>query len=335
MKPKISIIVPVYNIELYLERCVESILSQTFVDFELILVNDGSTDQSGKVCDYYSEKDQRVKVLHKNNGGLSFARNEGLKIACGDFIGFVDGDDYIEKDMYKKLYELSEKTNSDIAICKFGREINGQLINELQQEFSKEMDNIEAMRQLFKGELYRFSVCNKLFRKSCFENILFPEGRIHEDLSTSYKLFANSTKSVYTNYVGYIYVKRENSILNSRFNEKRLDAFLGWDEILSFMGQKYPKLTKEVISCFAYGCVDNVHYIVNQVESKDSRIQYLSIIKRLHRKFYSKILLNNTLSLKDKFILSLLNCNCKMLIFLIKSKKKLVKKRVYAQQEEV
>jgi glycosyltransferase involved in cell wall biosynthesis len=321
MEPSISIIIPVYNLEQYIKRCLDSILTQTFQDFEVIIVNDGSTDNSGSICDEYAQRDNRVRVIHMENGGLSAARNEGIKIAKGEFLGFVDSDDYIEKDMYKVLYTLCHDTNSDISICKFSREVNGKLISEQKEVSIVEMDNDEAMRQLFKGVLYRFSVCNKLFKKTCFEHIKFPEGRIHEDLATTYKVFANASKSVYTNYEGYVYVKRVESILTSKFNGKRLDAFIGWNEILSFMCRNYPHLSKEFISCFAYGCVDNIHYILNQVENRNLKEEYLSVIQQLVRKFYVKIMLNNALSLKYKITITLLECSPNLLVFSSKSKK--------------
>lgn len=115
--PKISIIVPVYNVEKYLEKCVRSILAQTFTDFELILVDDGSPDSSGAMCDQFAEQDQRVKVIHKENGGLSDARNAGIEIATGEYLGFVDSDDYIADDMYELLYTNIVKEDADLSIC--------------------------------------------------------------------------------------------------------------------------------------------------------------------------------------------------------------------------
>ncbi len=321
MKPVISIIVPVHNVELYLDKCIKSILDQTMNEFELILVNDGSIDQSGFICDSYAQKDNRIKVYHTNYRGVSAARNIGISVSQGEFIGFVDGDDYVDKDMYSKLLKLCKQTNSDIAVCKLGREINGKIINEDNSELIKELIHNEAMRELFKGNLYRFSLCNKLFKRSCFDNITFPEGRIHEDLSTTYKLFSQSKRSIYTNYIGYIYVKRENSILTSRFNEKRLDAFLGWDEILPFMNQRYPELEEEVISCFAYGCVDNIHFIVNQVEDREQKEEYLILIRKFVRKYYKKIMLNRVLSLKYKLTITLLHCSANLLLLSSKSRK--------------
>ncbi|MFS0861498.1 glycosyltransferase [Fredinandcohnia sp. 179-A 10B2 NHS] len=317
MKPAISIIVPVYNLEEYLRDCIDSILDQTFTDFEVILVNDGSTDGSGKISDEYAIKDNRVRVIHKEYRGVSSARNAGINAAKGEYIGFIDGDDYIDPKMYSSLYEICTKMNSDISICKLGRVVNGTLINSGEKEFVIELNHLDSMNELFKGALYRFSLCNKLFKKSCFKNIQFPEGRIHEDLSTTYKLFANANKAVYTNYIGYMYVKRENSILTSTFNEKRLDAFLGWDEILRYMSQKYPQLSETVFTSFGYWCVDNVYYVLNQVVDKDERKKYLKMIQSCVRKYYGEIIRNESLSLMYKYLISLLNYNLRLLVIII------------------
>ncbi|MBW8348410.1 glycosyltransferase [Bacillus sp. IITD106] len=325
MKPEVSVIVPVYNVENYLVRCIESILSQTLKNIEIILINDGSTDNSGNICNEYASLDKRIKVIHKENGGLSSARNAGIKIASGCYLGFVDSDDYIDPHMYKNLYELCKKTDSDIGVCRFGRKINGKMVTEVKEKKVIELNNVEAMRQLFRGELYRFSVCNKLFKKSCFKNIMFPEGRIHEDLSTSYKLFSNAKKVIYTSNIGYIYVKRDGSILASKFNEKRLDAFLGWEEIIPFMTQHYPELSTEFISSFTYGCLDNVYYILSEVKENKSKLRLLLIIREIVRSNYKKIMFNNQLSLKNKLIITLLNYNVFALLHIYQSKEMIKK----------
>lgn len=274
MRPEISIIVPVYNVENYIEGCIDSILNQEFNDFELILVNDGSTDSSGVICDAYKEKDSRVIVIHQEYKGVSAAWNVWIHIAKGNYIGFVDSDDYIYIDMYSVLYNLCKETNSDIGVCKLFREIDDKILNLEEDLIIKKMGNEEAMRELFKVGLYRFSLANKLFKKSCFDGVQFPEGRIHEDLSTTYKLFANSNKAVYTNLTGYVYVKRGNSILTSTYSEKRLQAFIGWSEIIPFMKSNYESLIDEVISCFSYSCIDNIHYILNQVTEGSEQKNY-------------------------------------------------------------
>jgi glycosyltransferase involved in cell wall biosynthesis len=314
MKPTISIIVPVYNVEPYLGKCLESIMEQTFKDFEVILINDGSTDKSGVICNEFALRDKRFKVLNKENGGLSSARNAGLKIAQGEYISFVDGDDWIEKNMHLEMYTHCIATGSDISICKFGREINNKINFDVEKKYIKEMNNKEGISELFKGKLYRFSACNKLFKRGLFDGVEFPEGRIHEDLSTTYKLFAKANKVVFLNYVGYIYVMRENSILTSKYNVKRLDAFIGWDEILSFMKVAYPNLSNDFISCFVYGCVDHIYYILNQVINKKDQEKYLMTIQQYVRKNFSEIIKNPTITLKYKYLLSLLNYNVKFLM---------------------
>ena len=314
MDPIISIIVPIYNVGKYLPKCIESILNQTFKNFELILVNDGSTDNSGVVCDDYEKKDTRIKIIHKSNGGVSSARNAGLYVAKGEYIGFVDPDDYIDKNMYEKLYRLCIDNNSDIAICRFNREINGKIQNKESTEEIIELNNMEAMNELFKGNLYRFSLCNKLFSKKCFNDVLFPEGRIHEDLSTTYKLFANSKKAVYINYCGYIYVRRENSILTSTYNEKRLQAFIAWDEIIEFIDKNYYEIIEQVIATFTYWCVDNILYILNQVNNSKKKNNYLNIIQKYTTKYYIYIKRNNILSRSYKLRIRIFNINYKLFI---------------------
>lgn len=321
-RPKISVIVPVFNDALYLRKCLESILNQTYTNIEIILVNDESIDNSGEICDEYAEKDARIKVVHQEKQGVSVARNTGLQHAQGEFIGFVDADDYIGVDMYEKLYRACIETGSSIAICKLGREINGEIINNGGIEhYTRELNNEEAIRELFKGVLYRFSLCNKLFSKNCFAGITFPVGRIHEDLSSTYKLFAKAKKSVYLNFAGYIYVKQKESILTKSYYEKRLDAFIGWDEIIEFMNRKYPELSDTVNSCFTYNCVDHSYYILNQVEDKETRTRYLNYIQSSIRNYYKETRKNTILSFHYKFIITLMNYNISLFILAYQFKK--------------
>ncbi|MFA1820245.1 glycosyltransferase [Virgibacillus oceani] len=323
IQPDISIIVPVYNSSPYISKCIDSILAQTFRKFELILVNDGSADQSGHICEQYAQQDGRIKIVHKENGGVSSARNAGINIASGEFITFVDADDWIYKDMYSKLYNLCKETNSDISICSIYREINGKVIDTKREALIKEMDNTEAMKQLFTGKYFRFAVWAKLYKKCCFKNIRYPEDRRLDDLPTTYKIFSNANKVVYTTYAGYIYLLRENSILTSPYNEKKLDIFLGWDEIIAFMNKNYPNLSNEYISCFVYYSMDHVYSILNQVEDPVERDKYILYIQLYIRKYYKEILKTSRLSLKYKYLITLLNYNVKLLYLNFKLKRKL------------
>lgn len=314
MNPEISIIVPVYNVENYLKDCIESIINQTFNNFELILINDGSTDKSGEICDEYSKLDTRIKAIHTEYKGVSSARNIGISIAKSMYIGFVDSDDYIDKDMYKTLYDLCIDNGCDISICKLGREIDGKLINNEKVEYIKILNNEEGICQLFKGILYRFSLCNKLFNRNCFKNITFPEGRIHEDLSTTYKLFANSNKIIYTSYIGYMYVKRNNSILTKKYDHKRLDAFIGWNEIIEFINDRYPMLKEIVYASYTYACIDHMYYILNQVQYNDEKKELLFLIRQNIKDHYRYILSNKILTIKYKFLISMLNYNSNLIV---------------------
>ena len=314
MNPKISIIVPVYNVERYLEKCIDSILNQTFRDIELILVDDGSTDNSGIICDRYKNKDDRIIVIHKDNGGLSSARNTGINVAKGDFIGFVDSDDYIDENMYYKLYYLCIKNGCEISVCKFANEIDGKSINLRENEYTHIMNNEDGMKELFKGILYRFSACNKLFKSDLFKEVAFPEGRIHEDLSTTYRLFGNVNKVGYINYEGYVYVKRSNSILTCKYSRKRLDAFIGWSEILEFTNRKYPSLKEVVYACYTYTCIDHMYYILNQAADKDEKKELLGIIRKNVNKNYKGILSNKALTTKYKILILMLNYNSNLVV---------------------
>ncbi|MFD1708006.1 glycosyltransferase [Siminovitchia sediminis] len=324
MKPAISIIVPVHNVELYLDSCLKSILGQTLEDFEVILINNGSTDSSGLICDAYSQKDKRVKVKHLNFAGVSEARNLGVDLAQGEYIGFVDADDRIEKDMYYNLLKLCRQTDSDVGICQLGREIDGKLINEKRDSFVLELEKLEALKELFKGILYRFSLCNKLFKKNCFHQVKFPEGRIHEDLATTYKLFSNANRAVYTNEIGYIYIKRTGSILTAAYNERRLDAFIGWDEILQYMTKHYPSISKECFLGFAYTCIDHMNYIITQVHSPMDQKKYLSFIRCYIRKYLWQILKNKTLPPKQLYLLTVLNVHVDAAVLSLKIKNNLL-----------
>ena len=321
MDPIISIIVPIYNVDKYLSRCIDSILNQTFKKFELILVNDGSTDNSGVVCEEYANKDNRIKVIHKSNGGVSSARNSGLHAAKGEYIGFVDPDDYIEKDMFNTLYSLCKGKNADISICKNCREINGVVNRKNEPIYIKELTNEEAVSEVFKANLYRFALWNKLCKKTCFNGIIFPEGRIHEDLSVTYKIIANANKVIFTNYIGYIYVKREESILTKKYNENRLQAFIGWNEIFEFVNKNYPKIKDEVTKCYTYWCNDNIYYILNEIDDNSNRRLYLSKLRKYIKAHYKDIKANKGINFKGKYMISLLNSNVLLpiLVFNLKS----------------
>lgn len=240
--PIISIIIPVYNVEKYLKRCIDSILNQTFKEFELILVNDGSTDNCGKICNMYKRKDKRISVIHKKNSGLSSARNVGLDLAKGKYIAFVDSDDYINKNMYEILYSNLIKTDADISICNF-QYVNDTSIININQSIDNYgyliFNNIEALNELYLENYVNMVVAwNKLYKKELFEDLRYAEGRIHEDEFIIHELLYKSKKIVCTNAELYYYLKRQGSITQFDFNLKKLDAVYAFKERIEFFREK-------------------------------------------------------------------------------------------------
>lgn len=232
----ISIVVPIYNVEKYLPKCIESILNQTYKNFELILVDDGSKDNCGNICDEYAQKDNRIVVIHKENGGLSSARNAGIDIAKGKYIGFVDSDDWIHSEMYEKLVYLMESREADIAQCEFINAPSEDVKIEPEKEEIKTFTNIEGLNNLY-NNMYVSTVVawNKLYKISLFKEIRYPNGKIHEDEGTTYKLIFNAKRIVYTNQKYYYYRQTPNSITNAAFNKKRLNILDVFDEKIEYM----------------------------------------------------------------------------------------------------
>lgn len=217
MKDLISIIVPVYNVEKYVTRCLESIARQDYRNIEIIIVDDGSNDRSGEICDEFEKEEKRAKVFHKKNGGLSDARNFGINKARGEWIIFVDSDDYVNKKYISKMYNALKSENIDIVVCGYNDEIPQKMV----------LSGEEAtIRLLTKQENIDIVAWNKLYKKKLFVNneIFFPKGKIHEDTLTTYKILSKARKVAYVPEALYRYVQREDSITKEEDVEERLRA---------------------------------------------------------------------------------------------------------------
>ena len=232
-KELISIIVPIYNIQNYLSLCLDSIINQSYRNIEIILVDDGSTDNSGKICDDYSKIDDRIKVIHKKNGGLSDARNTGLEIVTGDYIGFVDGDDFIHKDMYNIMIDQLKKCDADVSICKFKRFSNHNnrqiiqsyqfdLINNENKIRSKCVSNEEALRECLLTNNYSVSAWSKLYKRTIFDKLRYPKGLEMEDWAIIVDVLLQCNKVVLIENELYYYYKRQNSIMLGKFKDTDL-----------------------------------------------------------------------------------------------------------------
>lgn len=227
----ISIVIPVFNVEKYLDKCIDTVCNQSYQNIQIILVDDGSTDNCGSICDKAARKDKRITVLHKTNGGLSDARNCGIDIANGKYITFIDSDDYISKDYVDYLYNLIKKYDAKISICghvKTKSETeNARQSNPTEECFGKE----KALEEMLYARKFSTSAWGKLYLTELFEDVRYPLGKFSEDMFTTYKVIAKADRIVYGSQICYYYLRRNGSILVSQFSEKHMDVLDGLNQL--------------------------------------------------------------------------------------------------------
>ena len=240
----ISVIVPVYKVEPYLRECVDSILNQTFSDFELILVDDGSSDNCPKICDEYALKDSRIVVIHKENGGLSSARNAGIAIAKGKYLSFIDSDDYVESTFLERLVNAQIKYNADLVICshKVTNSKNG-ITSKIREYNQIVLDKYTFWHHKFNMEADNVVAWNKLYKKELFNNVRYPEGKIREDEFVIHRITDRCNRIVYLPSALYIYRQNSASIMNNTDNQnKYIDYLEAIADRISFQCKKnYPQ----------------------------------------------------------------------------------------------
>lgn len=241
--PFLSIIVPVYNKVNYVDECVISILDQTYKDFELILVDDGSTDGSGQRCDHYGKIDPRIVVIHQDNMGVSAARNRGLAVSKGKFIGFADSDDTLEKDMYELLINNAINTDSDISVCGIKRIYRDQVDERMSDKSVKIYEKYEGVYEVLTG-LFYMNVGNKIFKSEIARNVLF-EGRFKEDLLYNVRAFLKAEKSVFQDAPKYIYKLRENSVSIRKFSILDMEGLAIDRQVIDLVSQADEKTVRE------------------------------------------------------------------------------------------
>lgn len=301
MKELISVIVPIYNVEKYLNRCIKSIINQSYTNLEIILVDDGSPDRCGEICDEWAKKDKRIKVIHKKNGGLSDARNVGIEIAQGEYLSFIDSDDYVHKDFIKVLYENCLKNNADISMCGFRQTDKDENIN-------KEIKN-ENIRIIFSKDVLEKKhniscvAWNKLYKKSIFNNIRYPKGKIHEDVAVIYKIMYYANKIVITDLELYFYFSAPESIMRSEFSKKRLDA-------LEVIKDSYKFFIENNEKSYAYFILRDyldtiLEFYKQSYLLKGEKLEIRKELRKEYKKTYKKIISNpNTnISMKLKYVI--------------------------------
>lgn len=224
----ISVIVPVYNVEKYLDRCVKSILSQSFSDFELLLVDDGSPDRCGEMCDEYAKGDSRIKAFHKRNGGLSDARNFGIEKALGEYLMFVDSDDYIHEQMLETLHRLITENDADLAVCSAMDVFKGKEVTQVREIREFTLNKTESYKYMLRGDGLP-SACNKLYKRQTVGEVRFPVGKLYEDGFFTPQILKRVEKTAVTSRPMYYYFRRADSITTKPFRKGDLDVIEAYD----------------------------------------------------------------------------------------------------------
>ena len=296
--PTISVIIPAYSVEKYLDKCMNSVLNQSFTDFEVLLIDDGAKDSTVQLCDKYAEKDTRVKTYHKKNGGLSDARNYGLERISGKYVTFIDSDDYIDDNYLKYMYDLILKENAQICM------VQGQLLleNEEPHKFpinvEKCVSTEEAIRMMLLRKEATHTSWGKLYDVSLWENIRFPKGQNYEDYATTYHVFSKATRVVYSDAKLYYYIQRLGSIMHDACSIKTLSVLDVADNVSEYLLTKWPESSDEILDLQAHTYLKNLQQILNS--GNKAFLEYQNRIILFIKDNRHKLLTSNRVPLNDK-----------------------------------
>ncbi len=301
MERLISIIVPVYNVEMYLKRCIETVIKQTYKNLQIILVDDGSNDTSGMICDAYANIDNRIQVIHKINGGLSDARNVGIDVATGDYLMFVDSDDWLREDCVEVLAQVLQVSTKKISACAYLKIREGEANKKKRKQgtgdYVEEWTIEETYKHLFLYQKIDNSACAKLYEKSLFREIRFPVGKLYEDQFTVYKLFHIAQGVVYVDQEMYFYCNRQGSIQNTNFSLRKMDELQAAKECVSFIMDNYPQLSEEV-NCRLISSCFHILFAINDKKKWEQQVNHLQGIIRQYRR---RMIFGKNVSKKVRF----------------------------------
>lgn len=290
-KPIVTVVVPVYNVEADLNRCIESLVGQTLKSLQIVLVDDGSTDRSGLLCDSWAKRDKRILVVHKQNGGLSSARNAGIAAADGDYLGFVDSDDYVEPHMFEAL--LAGFNDDSVTITCCGRYVHmGSLVKE---DFTihgkRTMNAADAMREVLLGNIVDVSACDKLYRRRLFDGVRYPDGRISEDAAIILQLLNRCENVVHVGECLYHYVFRVGSISKACYSHQKYDVMRNCTEMRNWVEANHPEILTYLNS---YCCVQMAGLIEDMINTPCARkkwkvdyVEYWNLFRRCYKDYVS------------------------------------------------
>lgn len=313
--PLISVVVPVYKVEKYIAECVDSILAQTYHNFELILVDDGSPDNCGAICDAYSRKDNRIQVIHKINGGLSDARNAGIEIAKGEYITFIDSDDFVHKDYLKNMLDAAIQYNADIVQCNFTHEFSLLGGKNKKQKDTLIFNPIDALHDLLKMRNVQVNAWAKLYKLNLFKIIRYPYGRINEDNLTTYKtIWTTKQPVVCLNQYLYYYRVNLDGIMNGAFSLNRYDVLSFEDEAEEYLGESTVYFKPEI----EYSEMRLAFRLYNECIQKGKEQAFKIKQDEIYHRLCSFNLKTVPMEPKYRFMLNLLKINRIMYEFMIR-----------------
>lgn len=297
MNDLISIIVPVCNVEKYLKKCVDSILNQTYRNIEVILIDDGSPDNCGKICDEYAQQDSRVKVMHIKNGGVSNARNIGIEMSVGQYIGFVDSDDVISEEMYEKLLQVALENNADIVQCNYCYLFEDDHTENMERKINnKKIDSVDEVKRAFINGLIYPSVATKLFKKEIVRNIRFNTAlKVAEDRLFVFECCCKSSKVVLIDDVLYYYFQRENSAIHI-FDIKQFED----DTYVSKIFIENHLMDADIVKCLENRCVNQCVRCVSSILRTKKYENKLSDVRRELLIYGKRALFRKEISLKTR-----------------------------------
>lgn len=301
--PLISVILPIYNIEKYLPICMESVLTQTYSNLEIIMVNDGSEDKCKEICDNYAKKDKRVVVYHKENGGLSDARNFGIKRANGQYITCIDPDDYVDSDYIEYLYSLLKNFNTKISICQHRIKYDNGSIKDLGSTGSELLSLKTVLEKMMYHDVIDTSAWAKLYHRDLFINVEYPKGKLFEDIGTTYALFIQCNNIAVGYESKYNYIFHNNSIVNGAFKPSKIDLIEMTDKMATDVLNIYPDLEEAVLRRRIYSRFSTLNQMLNTQEYYEEKKKIIEFIKE-NRK---SIITNKKTPKRDKLALILLS----------------------------